>query len=182
MRSVAVHHVTITSTYRAPEDQARVMFDALLARDAQGKSAGSMYRGTGQEVETIGRVYIQDVKKGLQTGFDPNKPLPNPTRTRASMAGAIVALEGQFGVGCVSRHQLSSDSLNVFDLAETSVSPSGKADELIEALTSCSMIQRVGIPKGKQQYSPKHFIETAACIHIEMLQPVEASSRMQTFV
>jgi hypothetical protein len=164
MASSGVTSIVITSTYRSEEDQARVMYGNLTP----GKS---MYGGKGQAVEAVGLAMVEEAKRGCMHGFSPNTGIPTPSLIQASMAKQIHALEGKFGIGCVSRHQLRPSEMNVIDISERLVRPHKSIDDFIKILTASKFIERIGIPKGKKAISTKQFVETQHCIHLEILQP-----------
>lgn len=173
MRSAGVERVTVTSTYRSPEQQASIMYDVAVRSDL--KSPGtqkSMYKkATGDQVMQIARNDIRAIKEGIAEGFDPGKPMPFPSATKEAMAASIDRLELEHGMGCVSRHQKLMPNLNVFDLAVSDFQPASALDTFIETLTASGFVKALGIPKGKKAFSSKHFVESEACIHVEMSVP-----------
>ena len=170
MQQAGIRAIVITSTYRSPESQARVMYDNL----AKSKSAKSMYAKHGKAVEAVFSQHKQTALKGIAEGFDPRRPLPLPGFTQAAMARQIRDLEQQHGEGCVSRHQADPKLINVLDIAEASVSPHGSIDNFLDVLTDSHLIARIGLPKGSATFHTKHFVETSPCIHLEIPQPSQA--------
>lgn len=173
MKRAGVQSIMITSTYRSPGDQARVMLDNA------DKQSGWMYKAHGHEVEKVARdnqAVVAQVQKGLQNGFDAKKPLPGPTKTRSQLQSEMILkiheLERKFGVGCVSKHQTDPKKMNVIDIDPKSVQPAKALGDFIKALTGDLHIQRIGLPGGAKKYSEKHFVESVGCLHVEIPQPL----------
>jgi len=173
MLDCGVTAITIGSTFRPPGDQARVMYDNVVAQMVKDPtSTRSMYRGRpGEPVEAVARQDLQRAQLGLRDGFDPNRPLPLPSHSIDSMTRAIQRLEEQHGSGCVSHHQLRTPLLDVLDVGSKTLQPHGQLAKFIKALTALSVVKRLGLPGGLTKYSHKHFVETATAIHLEIIQP-----------
>lgn len=170
MHAAGVLEVVVTSSYRSPEDQARVMYANLTA----SHSRRSMYKPMGQQVEAVYRQHEAAVKTGLEQGFDPRKPLPTPQRIQQAMAQRIHAIQDEHGVGCVSSHQCDPRLVNVFDLAASSIQPASALPLFIRLLTESILVRRIGLPAGLPATSAKHFRETSHCLHLEIPQPFRA--------
>ena len=173
MRHSGVASITIGSTFRPPGEQARVMYDNVFAQLVKDPgSTRSMYGGRpGEPVEAIARQDLQRAHVGLRDGFDPNQQLPLRSHSIDSMTRAIECLEERQGAGCVSHHQLRTPLLDVLDVGANTLQPHGQLATFIRTLTELSVVKRVGLPKGSKKYSPKHFVETATAIHLEIIQP-----------
>ncbi len=171
MRVAGVQSITITSTYRSPKDQGRVMLDNA------SRQSGWMYKEHGHAVEKIARDSLsanRRVQDGLAKGFDPQRPLPGPTKshaeTQSEMILKIHELERKFGVGCVSKHQTDPKKTNVIDIDPKSVKPFSALAPFIKALTGAQHVERIGLPGGARKYSKKHFVESVGCLHVEIPQ------------
>jgi hypothetical protein len=171
MATARVTRVYVTSTYRSPQDQARVMLGNLTP----GKS---MYAGYGQRVERVAQniVLIDNVLSIVsdslrESGFAA-KPHVRHSRDDLvrAMASEIERLERHHGEGCVSRHQADPNLLNVVDLAAGAVTPQGRLSAFIDVLTRSPRIARIGLPKGSTATHGKQFVETQNCIHLEIPQ------------
>jgi hypothetical protein len=170
MKFAEVTKIIITSTYRSPEDQARVMLSNLRP------GPGTMYAGAGADVEKIGKQHVKErgiIQQGLSLGFDPNKRLPRFTQDRAQveqlMAARIHHHESLLGAGCVSHHQKNPAECNVLDVDPSSISQRGFR-KFVSALTQSSSVSKIGLPGSIQPYHPKHFRESARCLHVEIPQ------------
>ena len=173
MRAAGVNRITVTSTYRSPEKQADLMYGIAVGADLKNPGIQkSMYKPLGENVMDVARKDIQAAKAGIKEGFDPNVALPVPSNTKAAMTSTINRLELEHGMGCISRHQKLMPDLNVFDLAISSLQPASALDTFIETLTSSHFVKALGIPKGKLPFSPKHFVESEPCVHVEMHVPL----------
>lgn len=168
-----VKRIYITSTYRSPHDQARVMKVNLTGTK-------SMYGPNGRRVEEVARNIVLMDKVGTilagAIGKLPGvKPVGYKVHTKddilASMAEQIVKLEHQHGQGCVSRHQIDPLRTNVLDIASAVVTPQTALASFIAELTAACWIERIGLPKGIKTTHSKHFRETQPCIHLEIPQP-----------
>lgn len=175
MAKAGVKRIYITSTYRDPKDQARVMFGNLTP----GKS---MYGGYGKRVEQVARnmQLMDDVGTAVAEGLA-KLPGLGPSGFRrhtadevvARMADEIKRLEGHHGMGCVSRHQMDPAVMNVIDISQGSLTPQSKLAAFIGELTASTRIARIGLPKGSMATHAKHFVETQPCIHLEIPQPID---------
>ena len=173
MRQAGVTTIRIGSTYRPPGEQARVMYDNIETSYLKDPaSTKTMYGGRpGEPVEAIARSDLRRAQAGVRDGFNPQLPLPLPSNTIGSMTRAIELLEARQGTGCVSHHQLRTPLLDVLDVGSLNLRPYSAVGAFIRALTDQSVVKRLGIPKGCKKYSPKHFVETATAIHVEIIQP-----------
>jgi hypothetical protein len=176
MARAGVKRIYITSTYRSPLDQARVMHGNLTP----GKS---MYAGYGRRVEQVARnIALMDQAVaavaeaiGSMPGVKPVGYTPHSqSQVIAEMAAEIERLEAQHGQGCVSKHQMDPARMNVVDIGSRTVTPQSALGAFIAALTASSRIERIGLPKGSKPTHRKHFVETQACIHLEIPQPNDA--------
>ena len=172
MKASGLAKIIITSTYRSPEDQARVMLDNL-------SPTRTMYRGPGQDVEALGKQYAREraaFEQGSLYGFNPNKPLPTTSQPRrvveAAMAARIHRHEAILGPGCVSHHQLNPIECNVIDISPRPI-PLPILQKFVGALTSSPLISRIGLPACVPKTHPKHFRETARCLHVEIPQFID---------
>ena len=101
MRTADVVRLTITSTQRSPQDQARVMFDNIQ-RDGVARQK-ALYKAPGQSVIDA---YV--------TAKDAGK---SPDDIKAAMVARIL----EIGPEKVSRHAADPRVLNVFDVSPASV-------------------------------------------------------------
>src|SRR5437763_7430899 len=101
MRTADVAQLTITSTQRSPQDQARVMFDNI-ERDGVAKQK-ALYKPAGQSV-------IDAYAAARNAGKSPDE-------IKAAMLARIV----EIGPEKVSRHAADPKILNVFDISPASV-------------------------------------------------------------
>lgn len=182
MMSAGVKTLQITSTYRSPHDQARVMATNL-------NSKTSMYKAYGQQVENVGRAIVtsdrtlstisKEVAKYTGTTVKPK--LHTQDDTINAMTDEIKRLEGIHDVGCVSHHQINPAILNVMDIVASSVVPQSALAPFIAALTASPNVKRLGLPAESKNYhppkkhNPKHFHENKHCIHVEIPQPNDAN-------
>jgi hypothetical protein len=178
MGRAGVKRIYITSTYRSPHDQARVMRVNLTGKK-------SMYGGHGRRVEAVARniVLIDKVGAiladaiGKLPGVEPTGyTMHSRDEIVASMAEEIEALERQHGQGCVSRHQIDPMLINVLDISSAAIAPRTALAPFIAALTAAPWIARIGLPKGSKATHSKHFVETQPCIHLEIPQPIDMPS------
>ena len=169
MRASGVRVVWITSTYREPKEQARVMFENLSDPSNRGKK--SMYKAHGQQVEAVYREFEAGAVRGFSVGFDPAKPFPSPSRAMAGMEARILELEAQFDTGCVSKHQVDPSVLNVIDISARRLEPNGNLSAFVRVLTDSMLVSRIGLPKEEERYHTKHFRESVSCLHLEIPQP-----------
>jgi hypothetical protein len=156
MAASGVTKVNVTSTYRSPTDQVRVM----LGNYVPGKT---MYRAFGRKVEAVAT---------SQNYTNSDRGTKKGALVEAAMLQELERLEHVHGVGCVSHHQKDPSRTNVIDIAAASVTPQSKLHEFVRRLTISVFVERIGIPKNMKPYSHKHFHETAHCIHVEIPQLV----------
>jgi hypothetical protein len=175
MTAAGVTRVYITSTYRSPRDQARVMLGNLTP----GKS---MYAGYGRRIEKVAQniALMDEVLSAVSESMQESGFAVTPYKKRSkdeivvAMSEEIEKLERQHGQGCVSRHQADPGLLNVIDIAARTVAPAGKITAFIEVLTRSPRISRIGLPKGSKATQGKQFVETQNCLHLEIPQPNDA--------
>lgn len=176
MARAKVTRIHITSTYRGPLDQARVMYGNLTP----GKS---MYAGDGRRVEQVAQnIVLVDkavmaVAEGLSKmpGLTPTRYTPRSSHQIVSaMANEIERLEAQHGQGCVSRHQIDPARMNVLDISTRLLMPHSSLATFIAVLTASPRIERIGLPVGSTRTHRKQFVETQPCIHLEIPQPNDA--------
>ena len=101
MRTADVARLTITSTQRSPQDQARVMFDNIV-RDGVARQK-ALYKPAGQSVIDA---YVTAKNAG-----------ESPDDIKAAMVARIL----EIGPEKVSRHAADPKVLNVFDVSPASV-------------------------------------------------------------
>ncbi|MBA2920555.1 hypothetical protein GON01_02475 [Sphingomonas sp. MAH-20] len=175
MLKAKVSRIEITSTYRSPAHQARVMYQNL-------KPNKTMYKEHGARVEQVAKTiqFNDRVAPGLAHAISmlPGvEPVGYTTHSKeqiiTSMAHEIGRLEEKHGIGCVSRHQCDPSKLNVIDIASESVTPAKALHHFIEVLTASVSVSRIGLPKGSTAKLAKQFVETGACIHLEVPQAYE---------
>jgi hypothetical protein len=154
MLASGVTKVNVTSTYRSPTDQVRVM----LGNYTPGKT---MYRALGRKVEAVAAASHYTA---ADSGTD------KEASVEAAMLTELERLEHVHGVGCVSHHQKDPSQSNVIDIAAASVRPQSKLPDFVRQLTNSVFIERLGLPKSMKPYSHKHFHETAHCLHLEIPQ------------
>jgi hypothetical protein len=123
MRSADVAQLTITSTQRSPQDQARVMF-ANIERDGVARQK-ALYKPAGQSVIDA---YVAAKSAGK-----------SPDEIRAAMVARIL----EIGPEKVSRHAADPNVLNVFDVAPASVA---RPTEFVAAARGDSRVAKVLTP------------------------------------
>jgi hypothetical protein len=123
MRAAGVATLTITSTQRSPQDQARVMY-ANIVRDGVAKQKG-LYKAPGQSV-------IDAYAAAKAAGKSPDE-------IKAAMVARILEL----GPEKVSRHAADPKVLNVFDVSPSSVS---HGDAFVAAAKSDARVSKVLTP------------------------------------
>jgi len=101
MAAAGVAQLTITSTQRSPQDQARVMYDNIV-RDGVAKQK-ALYKPAGQSVIDA---YVAAKNAGK-----------SPDDIKAAMVARIL----EIGPEKVSRHAADPKVLNVFDVSPASV-------------------------------------------------------------
>jgi hypothetical protein len=101
MAAADVAQLTITSTQRSPQDQARVMYDNIM-RDGVAKQK-ALYKPAGQSVIDA---YVAAKNAGK-----------SPDDIKAAMVARIL----EIGPEKVSRHAADPKVLNVFDVSPASV-------------------------------------------------------------
>jgi hypothetical protein len=178
MANAGVKSFVITSTYRDPKDQARVMYKNAVDKEVKEPGTkGSMYGDRpGGVVNAIAQKSFAYLEQGSKNGFNPNTPFPSPSNVKADMERKIMEFEAERGVGCVSRHQLLSKDLNVLDIAISTISPASALNAFIDQLLKCHQVSRVGLPERlakKRAKTTRIFIETASCIHVEIVVPIK---------
>lgn len=104
MRVANVVRLTITSTQRSPQDQARVMFDNIVREGVAKQKA--LYKAPGQSV------------------IDAYVTAKNAGKSADDIKAAMVARILEVGPDKVSRHAADPKVLNVFDISPSSVSAS----------------------------------------------------------
>jgi len=115
--------LTITSTQRSPQDQARVMF-ANIERDGVAKQK-ALYKAPGQAV-------IDAYAAAKAAGKSPDE-------IKAAMVARILEL----GPEKVSRHAADPKVLNVFDVSPASVS---RGDAFVAAARNDARVSKVLTP------------------------------------
>lgn len=101
MRAADVPRLTISSTQRSPQDQARVMYDNIVREGVARQKA--LYKAAGQSVIDA---YVAAKSAG--------KP---PAEIKAAMVARIL----EIGPEKVSRHAADPKVLNVFDISPQSI-------------------------------------------------------------
>jgi len=101
MRTADVARLTITSTQRSPQDQARVMFDNI-ERDGVARQK-ALYKAAGQSV------------------IDAYAAAKSAGKSADEIKAAMLARILQIGPEKVSRHAADPKVLNVFDISPSSV-------------------------------------------------------------
>jgi hypothetical protein len=123
MGAADVTTLTITSTQRSPQDQARVMYDNIV-RDGVARQKG-LYKAPGQAV-------IDAYAAAKAAGKSPDE-------IRAAMVARILEL----GPEKVSRHAADPKVLNVFDVSPASVA---HGDAFVAAARSDARVSKVLTP------------------------------------
>ena len=123
MRTANVARLTITSTQRSPQDQARVMFDNIV-RDGVAKQK-ALYKPAGQSVIDA---YVAAKGAGK-----------SPDEIRAAMVARIM----EIGPEKVSRHAADPKVLNVFDVSPGSVA---RQAEFVTAARNDQRVAKVLTP------------------------------------
>ena len=123
MRSADVARLTITSTQRSPQDQARVMYDNIV-RDGVAKQK-ALYKPAGQSV-------IDAYAAAKAAGKSPDD-------IKAAMLAQILAI----GPEKVSPHAADPKILNVFDISPASVA---HQDAFVQAARTDARVAKVLTP------------------------------------
>ncbi|HKO58835.1 MAG TPA: hypothetical protein VJ276_23410 [Thermoanaerobaculia bacterium] len=123
MRTADVARLTITSTQRSPQDQARVMFDNI-ERDGVARQK-ALYKPAGQSV------------------IDAYAAAKAAGKSAADIKAAMVARIMEIGPEKVSRHAADPKVLNVFDISPASVANQA---EFVDAARNDGRVAKVLTP------------------------------------
>ncbi len=118
----------ITSTSRTPADQARVMFDNIMAHGVAAQK--TLYAAAGDMV-------IDEFVKVKKTG-------KNAAGIKAAMEAKIIAI----GPGRVSRHCADPTKLNVIDVAPSSIAKKPAFEKAVHAALDKGKLSRFLEPGG----------------------------------
>ena len=144
MRTANVARITITSTQRSPQDQARVMYDNIVREGVAAQKA--LYKAPGQSVIDA---YVTAKNAGK-----------SPDDIKAAMVARIL----EVGPEKVSRHAADPKVLNVFDISPTSVSASQDQQQaFVRAARSDQRVAKVLTPADNDP-----------AFHLEIPQPRQA--------
>jgi len=123
MRAADVARLTISSTQRSPQDQARVMYDNIVREGVARQK--KLYKAAGQSVIDA---YVAAKSAG--------KP---PDEIKAAMVARIL----EIGPEKVSRHAADPKVLNVFDVSPQSIAHQA---EFVQAARSDGRVAKVLTP------------------------------------
>ncbi|QCO66682.1 hypothetical protein E5843_00720 [Luteimonas yindakuii] len=128
--NACIRSVTITSTARAVEDQARIMYGNIRRQGAA--AVRSLYRAPGQAV-------VSAYEEGARAGLDEHG-------IRAAMAARI----REVGPENVSRH-IAQDGICVFDVAPSSI-PAGARARFVAAVQAHNAVRHFLQPPRDPAY------------------------------
>ncbi len=118
----------VTSTSRTPADQARVMFDNIMAHGVAAQK--SLYAAAGDAV-------IDEFVKAKKAG-------KNAAGIKAAMEAKIIAI----GPGKVSHHCADPAKLNVIDVAPSSVAKKDAFEKAVRSALGKGTVSRFFEPGG----------------------------------
>lgn len=126
LKAAGLASCKITSTSRTPADQARAMFNNIVATSV--KKQKSLYGAAGDQVIDV---YVAQHAAGK-----------NPTQIQAAMEAKIKAL----GPGHVSRHCADPSKLNVIDISPASIANKVAFEKAINAAKTKGKISHIILP------------------------------------
>lgn len=118
----------VTSTSRTPADQARIMFDNIMAHGVAAQKA--LYAAAGDEV-------IDEFVKARKAG-------KNAAGIKAAMEAKIIAI----GPGKVSHHCADPAKLNVIDVAPLSIGDKPAFEKAVHSALTKGTLSRFLEPGG----------------------------------
>lgn len=131
MTKAGVNAVTITSTVRTPEDQARIMYDNIVKHGVAKQKA--LYGVNGDKVIDV---YVSQKSNGKDA-----------TAIKKAMTDKI----NELGSTTISKHCCDPNERSIFDVAPSSV-PEEKRSAFIDAIKTNNEIDRYFLPPTDPAY------------------------------
>jgi hypothetical protein len=113
LKAAGIESATITSTTRTPGDQARVMYDNIVANGVASQKA--LYAATGDQVIAV------------------YEKLHAEKKTESEIVDAMKAKIVELGPSNVSKHCADPSQLNVVDIAPSSIKDRAAFEKAVEA-------------------------------------------------
>jgi hypothetical protein len=138
--------IIVTSTYRSPSEQARVMYE-LLERDGEKGGVDYAKKLYGRSGDLVIDVYDELINGENQT----------PESIKNAMRDKIL----EVGPGSVSKHSSAPNKLNTIDISSGSINNNDLLEKIFRRLKDEGILRKyIPVPKD-----PAH--------HIEIIQPEE---------